>query len=72
MIPSGRMSNATISQEPNGHYYVSLCCTDVELQQLQKTNTNIGIDLGLMHFAIFSKDETKINNPRFYEASERN
>lgn len=70
MIPSGRILNATISQEPNGHYYVSLCCTDVELQQFQKTNTNIGIDLGLMYFAIFS-DETKIKNPRFYETSEK-
>ena len=69
-IPQGRILNATISQEPNGHYYCSLCCTDVEFEQLPKTNYNIGIDLGLVDFAIMS-DRTKIENPRFYEKSEK-
>lgn len=69
-IPQGRILNATISQEPNGHYYCSLCCTDIEFEQLPKTNKNIGIDLGLIDFAIMS-DGTKIENPRFYERSEK-
>lgn len=69
-IPQGRILNATISQEPNGHYYCSLCCTDVELEQFPKTNKNVGIDLGLVDFAIFS-DGLKIDNPRFYEKSEK-
>lgn len=69
-IPQGRMLNATISQEPNGHYYCSICCTDVEMPQLAKTNKNIGIDLGLKDFATFS-DGIKIGNPRFYEKSEK-
>lgn len=62
--------NATISQEPNGHYYCSLCCTDVGLPQYQKTNKNVGIDLGISDYAILS-DGNKIGNPRFYEKSER-
>lgn len=69
-IPSGRILNATISQKPNGDYYCSLCCTDVVIDQYQKTNKNIGIDLGLVNFAIFS-DGTKIDNPSFYEKSEK-
>lgn len=69
-IPQGRILNATISQEPNGHYYCSLCCTDVEVSQYQKTNKNVGIDLGIIDFAIFS-DGIKIENPRFYEKSEK-
>lgn len=69
-IPQGRILNATISQEPNGHYYCSLCCTEVELEQFPKTNKNVGIDLGLVDFAIMS-DESKIENPRFYEKSEQ-
>lgn len=69
-IPQGRILNATISQEPNGHYYCSICCTDVEMSQLSKTSKNIGIDLGIVDFATFS-DETKISNPRFYEKSEK-
>lgn len=69
-IPQGRILNATISQEPNGHYYCSLCCTDAEMPQYQKTNKNIGIDLRIADFAIFSNG-TKIENPRFYEKSEK-
>ena len=68
--PQGRILNATISQEPNGHYYCSLCCTDIEFEQHLKTNKNVGIDLGIVDFAIFS-DERKIENPRFYEKSEK-
>lgn len=67
--PQGRILNATISQEPNGHYYCSLCCTDVEMPQYQKINKNVGIDLGIVDFAILS-DGNKIENPRFYEKSE--
>ena len=69
-IPQGRILNATISQEPNGHYYCSLCCTDIEFEQLPKTNKNVGIDLGICDFAILS-DGIKIENPQFYEQSEK-
>lgn len=69
-IPQGRILNATISQEPNGHYYCSLCCTDIEFEQYQKTNKNVGIDLGIVDFAIMS-DNVKIENPKFYEKSEQ-
>ena len=69
-IPQGRILNATISQEPNGHYYCSLCCTDIEFQQYPKTNKNVGIDLGIYDFAILS-DRIKIENPQFYEQSEK-
>lgn len=68
-MPQGRILNATISQEPNGHYYCSLCCTDVEFEQLPKTNKNVGIDLGIKEFCITS-DGIKIENPQFYEQSE--
>lgn len=69
-IPQGKILNATISQEPNGHYYCSLCCTDIEFLQYPKTNKNVGIDLGIVDFAILS-DGIKIKNPRFYEKSEK-
>lgn len=69
-IPQGRILNATISQESNGQYYCSLCCTDVEFVQYEKTSQNIGIDLGIVDFAILSNG-AKIENPRFYEKSER-
>lgn len=70
MIPSGRILNATISQEPNGHYYVSLCCAEVDVNPLPKTGISIGIDLGIETFASLSNGD-KIPNPRFYERSEK-
>ena len=69
-VPQGRILNATISQEPDGRFYCSLCCTDVSFEQLPKTNQFVGIDLGLLDFAIFS-DGIKIENPRFFEKSEK-
>ena len=69
-IPQGRILNATVSQEPDGRYYCSLCCTDVQLEQYPKTNKNVGIDLGICDFAILS-DGSKIENPQFYEKSEK-
>ena len=68
-VPSGRILNATISQEPDGHYYCALCCTDISFNLLPQTNSNVGIDLGITNFAIFSNRE-KIENPHFYENSE--
>lgn len=67
-IPQGRILNATISQEPSGRYYVSLCCTDVEIKSLPKTDNNIGIDLGIKEFAITS-DGVKYENPKYLQKS---
>ena len=67
-IPQGRILNATISQEPSGKYYVSLCCTDVNINQLPKTNNRIGIDLGIKEFCITSDGEM-IPNPKYLRKS---
>ena len=66
--PQGRMLNATISQEPSGKYYVSLCCTDVEIKPLEKTGSMIGLDLGIKEFCITSNGEI-IENPKYLKKS---
>ena len=66
--PQGRIINATITQAPSGKYYISLCCTDVEVEKLESTNKNVGIDLGIKNFAITS-DETLIENPKYLQKS---
>lgn len=68
LIPKGRILNATISQEPSGKYYVSLCCTDVDIKPFKKANNNIGIDLGIKEFCITSDGEC-INNPHCLKKS---
>lgn len=61
----GRIVNATISQEPSGKYYVSVCCTDVPKPlNFSKTGNSVGIDLGLKEFLITS-DGHKVENLRF-------
>lgn len=66
--PQGRILNAIITQVPSGKYYVFLCCTDVEIQPLKKTNKNVGIDLGIKELATLS-DNTKYENKHYLKNS---
>ena len=59
----GIIKSATISMTPTGKYYISILC-EAEITPLPKTNSSIGIDLGLSDFAILSTGE-KIWNSRF-------
>lgn len=59
----GVIKNATISMTPTGKYFVSILC-ETEIVSLPKTNSSVGIDLGLSDFAILSIGK-KITNPRF-------
>lgn len=68
LIPQGRILNATVSQEPSGKYYVSLCCTDVDVKPFVKTGNQIGLDLGIKEFAIPSEGEA-IPNPKYLKKS---
>ncbi|MDO0296694.1 transposase, partial [Clostridioides difficile] len=63
-VPQGRILNATISKEPSGRYYVSLCCTDVDIEAFENTNNQIGLDLGIKEFCISSCGEF-IENPKY-------
>lgn len=68
LIPKGRILNATVSQEPSGKYYVSLCCTNVDIKPFDKTGNAIGIDLGIKEFVITSDGEM-ISNPKYLKKS---
>lgn len=50
----GRILSVTVSRSPSGKYFVSLCCTDVEIEPLPFTGTAVGLDMGLKAFAITS------------------
>lgn len=67
-IPQGRILNATISQDPSGKYFCSLCCTDVFVNKLPNTGSVIGIDLGLKDFLITSNGD-KVTNPKYLSKS---
>ena len=50
----GRILSATVSQNPSGKYFVSLCCTNVEMEPLPSTGAVVGLDMGLKSFVITS------------------
>lgn len=61
--PKGLIKSITITKRYTGKYYISILC-ETDIEKLPKTNSNVGIDLGLLDFAILS-DGTKIQNPKF-------
>ena len=66
----GRILSATVSQNPSGKYFVSVCCTDVEMKPLLPTGAVVGMDLGIKDFAITSDGEV-ISNPKYLRKSEK-
>ena len=61
--PKGVITSATISKTATGKYFISILCEE-EILPLSKTDSSLGIDLGLENFAILSTGE-KIGNPKF-------
>lgn len=62
-VVEGKILNATVSKTPTGKYFVSLCCK-VDIEQLSKVDSNVGIDLGLKEFAICSNGDV-FDNPKW-------
>ena len=60
---NGVIKSATITMTPTGKYHVSILC-ETEIVPLPKTNSLIGVDLGISDFAILSTGE-KIGNKKF-------
>ena len=60
---NGVIKSATILMTPTGKYYISILC-EIEIAPLPKTNSSVGVDLGISDFAILSTGE-KIGNKRF-------
>lgn len=61
--PKGMIKSATVSRHSSGKYYISLLCKE-EIVDFPKTDSAIGVDLGITDFAILS-DGQKIDNNKF-------
>ena len=59
----GKIGKMNITKTPTGKYYVSIF-TEQEVEDLPKTNKQVGIDLGLKDFVITS-DNKKFKNNRY-------
>lgn len=51
----GRILSTTVSQNPSVKYFVSLCCTDVEIAPLSSTGATVVLDMELKALAITLK-----------------
>lgn len=60
----GRILNCTIIRTCSNKYYVTVCCTDVEIEKYEQTKNVVGLDLGIKEFAITSDGEI-IKNPKY-------
>ena len=65
----GIIKSVTISKNSINHYFASILCEE-EIEELAKTNKNIGIDLGIKEFATMS-DFTKVENLKLTKEYEK-
>ncbi|KDE64193.1 transposase IS605, partial [Fusobacterium necrophorum DJ-1] len=65
----GIIKSATISCNGSGKYFISLLC-ETDIQELPKTYSSVGIDLGIQNIAILSTGE-KIENLTFRKQVEK-
>ena len=68
----GTIKSATISQDGDGRYYISILC-EIDIQVLEKKpvlrKTSRGIDFGVKTFLTFDNG-TKVENPKFLKQSQ--
>lgn len=55
----GRILSATISQNPSGKYFVSICCADVEIKPFTQTSKSVGLDMGIKNLITTSDADHK-------------
>lgn len=65
---NGLIKSATVSKAPSGKYFVSVL-VETLAEPLPKTQSTVGIDLGLTDFIVLS-DGIKVANPKFLASFE--
>ena len=65
----GEIKSCTISKAPSGKYYISIL-TETEIEKLPKSNSKVGIDVGLKDFAVLSNSKV-YENPKHLRKSEK-
>ena len=65
----GQIVSATIRKTPSGKYYVSIL-VETEVQPFRKTDSAVGLDVGLNDFAVLSNG-LRFPNPKFFRTLEK-
>ena len=64
LIRNNKINRITYSKDKIGNYYASVLI-ECEIEKLPKTNSEIGIDLGIKSFLVTSNQEF-VENPKFF------
>ena len=64
----GKIKSCTISKTKTGKYYISVLVEE-DIKPLPKTNTKVGIDVGISSFAVCSNGDV-VKNPKHLRKSE--
>lgn len=59
----GRILSATVKIAPSGKYFVTVCCSDVPLNECAPVNTAVGVDVGIKSLLVCS-DGQVFDNPK--------
>ena len=66
---AAKVSTCTVTKDTAGRYFVSMLCDDA-ISALPTVSGQVGIDLGLTHFAILSSGE-KVTAPNVFRKNEK-
>jgi putative transposase len=66
---TGNIKTVTIVRESTGKWYACFSCDNVPPKVYPTTTSEVGIDVGINHFATLSTGEA-VENPRWYRATE--
>jgi putative transposase len=66
---AAKVSTCTVTKDTAGRYFVSILCDDA-ISALPTVSGQVGIDLGLTHFAILSSGE-KVTAPNVFRKNEK-
>jgi len=67
---AGDIKTVTIRREATGKWYVCFSCDNVPARVLEKSNSSIGIDVGIKSFLVDSVGN-KVDNPAYFRQSEK-
>ena len=65
----GTPKTCVVSRSSTGKWFVAISCVEVPKTQVNQSDLEVGIDVGLKDFATFS-DGNKIKNPRIFNKSQ--
>ena len=66
---AAKLTTCTVSKDKAGRYFISMLCDDA-VSAKKKAKGQVGIDLGLTHFAVLSTGE-KIAGPKAFRKNEK-